>query len=499
MFENGRRVEPEDVLPSSLPGEVRITGAESEVTVQTSDKVRVRDGPGASADDGAITGRPTSGTVVGRYDGNVEGVEHENGATVEVREESKRLVCTAPEDASADFAVEARDGVVLDRESHSRAQVTVASGESQAIKYYGTPSLAVIDGTAVSFDADKHKDAIASAKLQCAAAFERTDAYRAVEAETDSRIRHDAQGIRTTAVMGESPRDMVFFQFTDVVGGDYGAAHFGRLRESETVLSANFEIQRLGADGNPTDIIVYELEDPNGGTKFDVSTFEVGSRKRSEPADGPEVNVFDGKEERLSTQSFRIPDWLPDIPSPGELLDAFGDTLSDFASDIAGLTKETTSEIISGGLENASNTTIDDIAIKTGTLIVDTQEGLIELVAEAQGKLPKKTLSKLLLTFKPGFAGTLTTIGQSGAFQEIADNNLGCGGCLASIAILLSVGLEATAAGTCYLLSIAPIPIAGGVACTLFVGAILEYGATFAAPDAREVCGDGTPVEVDVC
>jgi len=120
-------------------------------------------------------------------------------------------------------------------------------------------------------------------------------------------------------------------------------------------------------------------------------------------------------------------------------------------------------------------------------------------VAEAQGKLPKKTLSKLLLTFKPGFAGTLTTIGQSGAFQEIADNNLGCGGCLASIAILLSVGLEATAAGTCYLLSIAPIPIAGGVACTLFVGAILEYGATFAAPDAREVCGDGTPVEVDVC
>ncbi|SEW22460.1 hypothetical protein [Halobacterium jilantaiense] len=500
VFKQGSPVDAGDVLPSNLPGKLHITGGNADATVHTSDAARIEQGTGARAADGTVTGSPTARDVVARYDGNVEQIEHENGAAVEVWETSKRLLCSAPADTSVSFAVEASEGVALDREDTQRAEFTVDAGQTKAVKYRGRPAAVSIDALDIRFDPEVYKDAVESAKRQLAAQFERTSAFQQIQARVDGRIRHDAQALRTTSTTGDVARDMAFFQLTDLPEADFGSAHLSRVRRSNEVQQANYELQWLADDGNPRKLSVHQLSDPARGSSFDVQTFERGTKHRSATDAGPSVDVFDGSAGgTYTTQWFSVPDWVPDVPSPQDLLDAFGDTLSDFASTVGDITKETASDIISNAIENAQNTTIDDIAIKTSTLIVDSQEVLIELVAEAQDKLPKRTLSKFLLGIKPGFAGSLVSLGQSGAFQEIADNNLGCGGCLAMISILLSVGLEATAYGTCTALGIA-FPIAGGVACGAVVGALLEYANTIAGPDVVDVCsGYGTPTELDAC
>lgn len=500
IFKQGQPVKSEDVLPSNFPGKIQISGGKAEATVYTSDATQIEQGPGAKAVDGAVTGSPTSRDVTARYNGNVEMIEHENGAVAEIWDTSKRVICKAPDDTSATFSVEATEGIALNREDMQQADITVEAGQSKAIKYRGRPSAASIDELDITFNTDAYKDAVKSAKLQLAAKFERTHAYTRIAEKTKSRVRHDEQGLRIASATGDMARDMVFFQLTDIPNGDYGAVHISRLRESNEVQSANYEIQWLAKNGSPQKISVSQLKNPMQGSSFEENTFERGKQGRTAARDGPTVDVFKGSSGgSFTTQGFTIPDWVPDIPSPQDLIDAFGDVLSDYASTIEDVTRETVSEIVSNAIENAQNATVDDIGFKTGIIIFDSKELLIEYIAEVQNKVPNGIMSKLLLDVRPAFAGSLVSLGQSGALKEIADNNLGCGGCLGAISILISVGLEATAHGTCVALGTTTFFV-GGIACSIVVGALLEYANTISGPDVIDICSDdGTPVELDAC
>ena len=491
LEKNGQTVSVDEVLPSALPGEIRVSGR-SEVTVRTSDTANVTQGRRASVEDGAVT---ATGNAVARYDGNVEAVEHENGAVARIVDEGKRVVCEAPDDASATFEIKAPEKLVHNYELKNTTTVTVGAGEVARIKYYGYPSGLGIDGTSVSFDGERHPEAIRSAKLQLAAEFERTDAYDTVANAASGRVRHDAQAIRTTSITGDSPRDTVLFELANVSNGDYGVVAFERHRGGQGVSDAGYEIQTLADDGYPAKLTIHNLSDVDSGS-FTTDSFERDLSTTT--ADGTTVNAFEGQSREVD-KDFGLPDLpdLPDLPSPGDIIDFFGDKLDDFA-DAVGAAKEDIAGVISGAIENAQNVDPEDFVVKSGMIIVDSQEALIEFIAESQDKLPKKTLSKVLLELKPGFAGTLADLGQSGALGALEDGNYGCAGCLGILTLLLAVGVEATAWGTCTALSLAFTPIVGGVLCTTVVGVIIEVG-VFAAVDAREFCGDEAPEQVNFC
>ncbi|ERH11843.1 MAG: hypothetical protein J07HB67_00854, partial [halophilic archaeon J07HB67] len=285
--------------------------------------------------DGDVT---ATGSAVARYNGNVEAVEHENGAVARVVDEGKRVVCEAPTDRSATFEIEAPEQLLHDYELKNTATVTVGAGEVARIKYYGYPSGLGIDGTSVSFDGEKHPEAIRSAKLQMGAEFERTDAYDTVANAVSGRVRHDAQAIQTTSITGDTPRDAVLFELANVSDGDYGVAAFERRRSERGVSDAGYELQTLADDGYPAKLTVHNLSDVDSGS-FTTDSFERDLSPTT--ADGTTVNAFEGQDREVD-KDFGLPDLpdLPDLPGPGDIIDFFGDKLNDFA-DTVGIAKDT--------------------------------------------------------------------------------------------------------------------------------------------------------------
>lgn len=508
---NGEYVSQSDVLPSRLPGEVRIAGSREQVNVHTSDNARVKKGISSSVEDGIITGKTFFTDVIARYDGNVERVEHENGAKVEIRPSSKRLVCKAPEDANTTFSVEASEAIVADREAHSRKKINVGAGESKRIKYFGSPTEISIGEVDVSIEDEAHEDATNSAKLQRAAVVERTNEFEMISEAIEGRIQHDAESIYLGSVTDGEARDSVAFQVTDLKNGDRGLVNIHRNRSTGKVESAGYEIQwREG--GYPEKVEVKKLQtgriQTNTGETFITEIFNRGENSAISEESGenePRKSIFETENdvERVNTSGPEpqllpsIPSWIPSIPSPGEIIDFFGDKLDSFVSGI-GIAKDTASEIISSAIEKTEES-IEDVMIKGGALIADSQVVLIELIAEAQDKLPKGKLARWVMKLKPGFASSLLELGTSGALDELQNGNYGCGGCIGVISLIISVGLAGGAALTCTLLGMTTF-FAGGVACTALIGALLEIGNAIDGPQARDICsGDHRPYLANFC
>lgn len=506
---NGSLVRSENVLPSSLPGEVQIGGASERVIINTSDRAEIERGLYATAESGTINARPAFRSVIGRFDGNIESIEHESGATVEFRPSAKRIVCTAPEGASASFEVEASEAVVYDREAHSTVRFEVDPGATEKIKYFGHPNAASIGGVDISFDSEAYQESVNALKLQEAAKFERTTAYERIEEELNGRVRHDAESLYYSTVTNDEPWEGIVYQTTDLEQGDRGVVSIGRDRQAGNTLNASYETQWMDQSNRPTRMEVNRLQ--LGGSvaaasaSFETQTIDVGSQSSDvETADTESIDIFEGAEraDRVDTsgvepQLFPSLPSIPSIPGPGDIIDYFGDKLDDF-SDSVGVAKETAADIISGAVENAYDTTIDDVVIKAGGLLVDSQQALIEMAAEAEDKLPTRKVPKFMMKITPGFASTLIDLGASGALEELASGNYGCAGCTGTISVLVSVGLAATASGTCAAISLATA-FTASVACAAFVGVILEYGYTVFAPDAMEICSNSTFSAVSPC
>ncbi len=486
LEKNGQTVSVDEALPSALPGEIRVSGR-SEVTVRTSDTANVTQGRRASAEDGAVT---ATGNAVARYDGNVEAVEHENGAVARIVDEGKRVVCEAPNDASATFDIKAPEELVHDKELKNTATVTVAAGEVARIKYYGYPSALGIDGTTVSFDSEQYPEAIASAKFQLGAEFERTDAYGIVTNAAGGRVRHDAQAIRTVSVTGDDPHDSVYFELADLSSGDHGVAVFTRRRGAQAVSDAGYEIQTLGQKGYPTEISLNKLSSVDVGS-FTTQTFEPDVQAATE---GTGVNVFEGKEQVVNKDitCFSIP-----LDSKIEIINCLGEKALDEITDGIDVTKEQIAEIIWGVITDFENTSMFDFGAKGASIVMDTQNAFIGFLAKADGLLPEKQFAKLLFKISPGFAGSFVDLGQSGALSELSNGNYGCAGCLGVVTLLVAVGLDLAATATCTALGLTSAGLLG-VACFSVISGLLEIGSV-AVIDMREFCKGDPVAEVDFC
>lgn len=521
VLRNGRFVSPENALPSRYPGELRVSGARERVTVHVSHDAQIEGRSFGNVDDGTVTGAPRFDDFVARYDGNIEKIEHQSGASVEFRPSNMRIVCSAPDDADVEFGVDASEALVYDSEYHSQVSITVDAGESEQVKYYGDLTTLSIEGVDVSFDDEAHEDAIESAKLQRAAAFERTDEYQTIAAAVDARIRHDAESLYHMSVAGEKPAETVVFQTTDMDEGDQGLITLKGTPSSRDIEKATYEVywrdderyvEKLEINQLTASAVSASAADP-----FETETFERGSKLsdgQQSQAGEDRVRIFkdpedDSQSEWETTQQDVSANWslpsIPSLPSPGDLIDHFGSALDSFASRVQ-ISQEQASEIFSAAIENAQSAggaisdtvsdATDDIALNSSIAIIDSQVVLIEAIAEANDQLPEGKFWKFCRKLRPGFADSAVRMGQAGVYDHLAKGEWGCAGCIAIVALTVSVGI---AAGTSAICASAGITVWWGVtACAIVVGAILdsiESGTNFTKSSTDYVCGS----VADVC
>ena len=258
---NGTRVDIDDVLPSTLPGEVTISGSAEGYTIRTSDTAEVVEGSTASVTDGDISGRVGGESLTARYSGNLQQVEHENGATAEIRPSSRRLVCQAPEDTSVEFTTAASEAVLGPSGALSSVSLTLEPGQTGRIKYYGAITDIGIDDLSVSFDDSAYHDAVEAASLQTAAEIERTDEYSVVASQANGRVRHDAAGLKSvTSTTSDAPEDVLQFRVTGTQTGDDGFLSFKQIRTTGEVIDAGYEIHTHGSGGSPEKIEMNKLQ-----------------------------------------------------------------------------------------------------------------------------------------------------------------------------------------------------------------------------------------------
>ncbi|MDQ2052196.1 hypothetical protein RBH26_17090 [Natronolimnohabitans sp. A-GB9] len=91
----------------------------------------------------------------------------------------------------------------------------------------------------------------------------------------------------------------------------------------------------------------------------------------------------------------------------------------------------------------------DDIAINAGVMIIDAQELLIEIAAAAHDQLPRSDFWDFMRNINPNFASTVLDLADAGVFDELADSNFGCAGCIAIVALSTAVAISFGASAIC--------------------------------------------------
>lgn len=495
---NGDRIASDEIVPSRLPNELEISGEDEEVTVRTSAVTETVDNGSDNGDDTSITARPGSDAIVARYDGNIKKIEHETGATIEFTPSNMRITCSAPEDESVDFGAEAVNGVVHDRTMDSEMTISVEAGASKQIKHYGDITQVSIEGVELSIDPDAYEEAIASAKLQHAAEFERTDEYETIAEDADGRIRHDATSLYYRSATTEGATTLVMFQIANSESGDYGRASLGRSDETGDIIAAGYETIWEADDGYPekmeVNLLAGTTETVETADTFERQTFERGAQlsgAQASAAGEDSDNLFEGHDEidyneDVSAELIS----LPSLPSPGDIIDYFGSALDSFASEV-GVAKETIADITSAAIEQVDiSDAAEDLEIDAGVMIVDSQELLIEIIAEAEDQLPRSRFWDVVRGINPGFAGSVFDLADAGVFDELADNNFGCAGCLAIVALASAVAFAASATIICGAMVSTAVFAAG---CAFFFAELLDFlddAAGLSQFAAESFCGD---------
>lgn len=487
ILHNDEAVSAQNVLPSRFPGELRISGARERAIVHTSHDARIEGDSIGNVDDGTITGAPGADDFVARYDGNVETIEHQSGATVEFRPENMRIVCTAPDDTAVEFGADASEALVHNNEYHPQVSTTVDAGDSEQIKYYGNLTTVSIAGLNVAFDDEADEDAIRSAKLQRAAVFERSDEYQTIAAAVNGRIRHDSKSIYYRSRAGEKSSEMIAFQTTHLQDGDRGFALFSRTNSSEDIKKASYEKHWLDDDRYVQKLEINMLKGQvvttSDGKTFETKTFERGSQVpdiQQEKSDTDQVRLFnDPKEDQDEGQEDVSAEYhsnIPNVPSPSEIIDDLGDSL-DTLSDEIGVAKDKSAKIISGAVENAEDKVTDaydDIRVKGGTLLIDSQVVLIEIVEESKDYFGNNKYWKWFTRLDPGFADSAVKLAEVGVFDQLQKDKYGCAGCMATVALVISAGISLAAAAICIKMS-ALFLWGGAIACEVFFGELLDF------------------------
>lgn len=484
---NGERVSPDDVLPSSMPGGVTITGDGAPFEIATSDRAR-KSAADAVAEDGTITGTASEAGTEARYDGNVVSVS-QSGATATISSEQKRVICSAPADSPVEFTVDATDAILYDDAVHETLTTTVAAGTTERIKFLGEVTNVGVGGVTAEFNSERYPDAAVSARLQAAAAAERTDAFQRAASAADGRVRHDADGVYLVSnTTGDEPNDSTVHYLTDLSRGDEGTITISRDRRSGQI--AHVET-------------VYEWK-----TKYDT-TSKVTSESL-QLGDGASVQSASVE---TTTQEYDVPEER--LQSAGGPVSTQGliDDASDFLGDIwDGLTSVV--DTIAGLGESMLQTVIEesgvdqnDLAITSGQIVCNSITAIQDLATELintkyvydVAKWSDVDLGKVLWKVRLTGYDSVVSVATSDAFAEFGDGDWSCGGCITVVRLALDVGIcgfgvSAFCAGTNWWnlgLGAAPCTIALGAVCSMAVAAL---------PDARELCSAANePTGWSVC
>lgn len=475
LLKNGRAVTAAEALPDALPGEATVDGDGSQVELSVSGPVET-DATTLRAADETVSGRPT-GTETFAYDGSVESVTHESGATVTIRPDMKRFVCEAPADQSVTVVPDATDGVVRNDELTTRPSVTVSAGETAYLKYFGEPTGVRVDETTVSFDDTADEDAIESALLQKAAELERQRVYSVLADAVEGRVRHDAHGVYTARVTNGEGQVKQFQSLavantpgtegslvvtTDSDGGQPLNARVGHVTKTEYNTLEQMTVSKV------------DLTDPNSVDSDSVST---------------ETHTFDPERRPRQESDVDTEGYLP-IDFLGDLWDG----IKDFASDIAGVAAEYVGNAIDA-VTDKDGISKNDFYVSSGKLIASTPLALKEISLKFADDGVKKALWKV--GAKAGLA-PISVIG-SGVFNELAEGNFGCASCIGAVRLTIDVGIcEFGVIGACTAIGLATGGF-GGIACNVLLGAACSYVST-ALNDAEAMCSSSDwPHAADFC
>ena len=477
LVKNGRAVSVEEALPNALPGEATVDGAGSQVELSVSGPVRT-DGAALRADGESVSGRP-SGRETFAYDGAVDAVTHENGATVTIRPKMKRFVCEAPADQSVTVVPASTEGLVRNDELVSKPSVTVEAGETEYVKYFGDPTAVKLEDTAVSFDDTANEDAVSSALLQKAAEAERRTVYSVLDSTTDGRVRHDAHGVEITRVTDNEGQVKRFesFDVANTPGTD------GTLAIS-TALDT----------GRPLDAKVGHV------TKTDSKTVKQATVSSVDLTNPDRIDT-----DSVSTETYSLDAEEGTVQGSDAQKDLFGWDPWDFLGDLWGDIKDLADDIsgvaadyIGGAIDAVTDKdgiSKNDFYTTSGKLIAATPLALKEISLKFADDGVKKALWRV--GAKAGLA-PISLIG-SGVFNEFAEGNFGCGSCIGVVRLVIDVGIcEFGVIGACTAIGLATGGF-GGIACNVLLNAACSYAST-ALNDAEAMCSSSDwPYAADFC
>lgn len=477
-----------DVLPSTLPSELRIssTSGSNEYAITVTDHAEIQQGvANPQVHNGAIKGRAVKRETIARYSGRVDAIEHSDGGTVTIDPRNRRLVCQAPDDRQVEITPRSEDGFIYDGAFSEELTVTVAPGTTERIKYFGDVIGIKIDELDVTILPEIHEEALDAQTLQAAARLERNRQYQQLveAAENHGRVRRDVNGMFAASLRGRSDepdRDFCSFALTDLERGSDGTLFF-----SQTHTGTLYEARNHFRWMDENDVI----------QKLEIDSLQVSESVSTQVASiETEVHEFDLQGRPASRQvSTQIAH--SNIPDPRDWLDDLWDGITDIAGEIAGLAADELESAIDSAVDHA-----EDIIIESGEILVDTlgtlQSLAIEFIERSNHKYDKwvKALWRIQHVGTTSFSLLL----DGEIFEALGNGNYGCAGCIGAVKfveMLLchgvgKVGCAAVGAFTA---------ATGGVACHIFFEAVCAY-ASLALPDARSICSSSTtPTQADLC
>jgi len=469
----GDAVEPSAALPSRFPGEVTFSGSGGSVTVEIAGEADADDAS-VSVDDGRIEAAAEGSTA--RYDGAVETVTFDSGASAEIDPESKHVICSAGADSDATFSLTSTEAFIHEETVFQEPEVTVEAGATERVRYFGDVTSVAVGGTDVSFDDEAYEDAARSARLQLAARFERLDAYERLESAAEGRVRHDADGIfAVTADNPRAPAEAVSFKLTDVEQGDAGTVTVTTQRDTGSVVNAQ-TIYQWHNDGGVVERSRLETLELAGASSVAAASVSTETYEYDVP-------------EGATAEDVQAQGWIPTIPW-GDWIGDIYDGLTDVASDIAAVSADYLAEAI-----EYAEVSANEIAVTAGKIVCNTVNAFQELAVKFMDDFKIKALWKLRIT---GYASIISLAG-SGVFRAIGNQNYDCGACIAFIRIGIDLGIcDVGVTAACGAIGFASLGL-GGVACAALGGAICSL--VFATlPSAEDICsGHTAPAEADFC
>jgi hypothetical protein len=487
LRKNGDVVDAGEALLSAMPGGVTVTGSGQSFAVETSDRAEAVDAE-ASAQDGTVSGTATDGGTEARFDGNLVSLS-QDGATATISVEEKRVICSAPAEDAVEFTIDATEAILYDDAVHETLTTTVSAGDTERIKFLGDVTALGVGGVSATFDPERHPEAADSARLQTAAAFERTDAYDRATAQADGRARHDADGLYTVSFLDDGDRiDSVVYHLTDLGQGDEATVTLSRRRRSGDVTNVENTYQWKTAYGTTSKVRSESLA-LAGAASVQGASFETTTAEYDVSENGA----------RAASQQVEAEGLIDDAT---DFLGDIWDGMTDVAGDVAGLTGNMMKDAI-----QAAPVDMEELAVTSGQIVCNSITALQDLATELintkyvydVARWSDVDLGKVLWKVRLTGYDSIVSIATSQALGEFGDGDWSCGTCISVIRLVLDVGIcgfgvGAFCAGTNWWnLGLGAAP------CTIALGAVCSYVVTL-LPDAKEMCSYANePTGWNVC